>query len=404
MSELLVLAERVKNTILLGESHFREFKTAFEGEPGKKKPRSPKKIAEEIGEALVAFANADGGELVIGVEDDGTITGLPHGESEITFMLNAVTTHVHPDTHLPMINATKLQIDGYMVLFFNVAKGSTEIYQLPDGRCVRRNDKTTRPATFRQLQFERQEIRSREYDRQFVDGAGVNDLDVDFVKSIADAYLHGLSIERYLQQVGLAEYAVNGLRLRMAAVLLFAKDIQRWHLYSQVRILKVAGTQLKSGENYNVISDEIIRGNIFQLLLTAWEQLRPYLAYKTEFGSDARFEQKYIYPEWACRETLINAIAHRDYSVQKGIEVYIFDDRMEVRSPGTLLSTLTIQDLEELQGAHESRNVFIARILRENQYMRELGEGMRRMFRLMEENELKTPQLYSNSMWFSVTL
>ncbi len=77
---------------------------------------------------------------------------------------------------------------------------------------------------------------------------------------------------------------------------------------------------------------------------------------------------------------------------------------MVIKSPGPLLSTLTIKDLNELDGAHESRNVLIATVLRENKYMRELGEGLKRIFQLMEQSELDKPELFSNSTWFSVTL
>lgn len=404
MSDILLLQDRVKNTIQLGESHFREFKSALEGPPGGKRPRVVREICKDIAEALVAFANADGGELLVGVEDDGAITGVPHAEAEIALMLNAVQTHILAQTALPLLSATKLALDGQSVLFFSVSKGASEIYQLADGRCVRRKDRSTMPVAVKEIQFDRQEIRSREYDRQFVDGAVVSDLDLSLVQSLADKYLRGLSVERYLQQIGLAEYAATGIRLRMAALLLFAKDIQRWHPRSQIRILKVNGTQLKSGERYNVTSDEDVRGNIFELLTDSWERLRPFLASGTEFNSEARFEQKYVYPEWASREALVNAIAHRDYGIQNGVEVYIFDDRMEIRSPGAILSTLTIEGLEELQGAHESRNVLIAKVLRENQYIRELGEGMKRIFGLMEDYDLARPALYSNATWFSVTL
>ncbi|MBM4421979.1 MAG: hypothetical protein FJ030_01140 [Chloroflexi bacterium] len=404
MSEILLLQERVKNTIQLGESHIREFKSAWEGAPENKKPRPVKEICRDIAEALVSFANADGGELIVGVEDDGTITGVPHDGQALNQMLFAYQTYVHSENQLPLSIATKLECENQTLVFFSVLKGTTEIYQLSDGRCVRRKDKVSIPVAIKQIVFERQETRSRECDRQFVDGATVNDLDVALIQSIADNHLRGLSVERYLQQTGLAEYSSGGLRLRMAALLLFAKDIQRWHPRCQVRILKVVGTQLKSGENYNVKSDQIVRGNIFDLIPNAWEQLRPFLADKTEFGTDAKFEQKYLYPEGASREALINALAHRDYSVQNGIEVFIFDDRMEIKSPGALLSTLTIEDLQGLQGAHESRNAFVAKVLSENKYMRELGEGIKRMFELMEQSELDKPVLYSNSTSFSVTL
>ncbi|MDX2078922.1 MAG: ATP-binding protein [bacterium] len=403
MTDILSLQERVQNTIRLGESHFREFKTASEGKPENKKPRLVTHICRDIGEALVAFSNADGGELLIGVEDDGQITGIPHNNDDITIMLNAPNTHIFKSQQLPLIFSTQVIIDGKIILFFQVEKGISTIYQLPDGRCVRRKDKATMPADFREIQLERQEQRSREYDRQFVDGATVSDLDITLIQQLANEYFMGLSAERYLQQAGLAEYAVNGLRLRRATVLLFAKDIGRWNPHSHVRILRVNGTELKTGERYNVLSDEFVQGNIFKLIEDAWSRLRVYLTSKTEFGADAKFEQKFLYPEGACFEALINAIAHRDYSTHNGIEIYIYDDRMEVRNPGALLSTITIQDLKELRGAHESRNVLIAKILRENKYMRELGEGVRRMFDLMND-EMTVPEFHSNGSSFWVIL
>lgn len=402
--DVLQLKDRVRNAILVGESDFREFKSAVEGKPGEKKKRLVKKICEDIGEVLVAFSNTDGGELIIGVEDDTTITGVPHTNEEIEQMLDAVRTHVLDHQPLPIVYALKIQIDDKTILFFQVEKGTSEVYQLPDGRVVIRKDKRTIPANVRRLQFSRQEIISREYDRQFADGAIVSDLDLALIQSLADNYLRGLTAEKYLQQFGLAEYAINGLRLRQAAVLLFAKDVQKWHSRSQVRFLKVSGTTLESGEKYNVVSDETVTGNIFELIVKAWEALRPYLAYKTVFGIDGRFEQKYTYPEDACREALLNAIAHRDYANHNSVEVYIYDDRIEIKSPGALLSTLTIHDLEELDNRHESRNANITRVLKVNKFMRELGEGMKRIFTLMQDNDLQKPKLYSNTNWFTITL
>ena len=403
MDDILLLADKVRNTLILGESHFREFKSAVEGRPGNKKPRLTKSICADIGEALVSFSNADGGAVLIGVEDDGTITGIPHKEEEIQTMLHAINSHVYKDQQLPLNNASKLVLEDKIILYFSVNKGTTMIYQLPDGRCVRRKDRSTMPASIDQIQFERQEIKAREYDSQFVDGAIVTDLDLRLLQGIADQYIKGLSIERYLQQIGLAEYAQNGLRLKKAALLLFATDIDRWHPRSQVRILKVKGNKLEAGEKYNVISDDIVKGNIFKLILKSWEHLRSYLAYKTEFGTNSKFEQKYIFPEDAVREVILNAIAHRDYSIANAIEIYIFNDRMEIKSPGALLSTLTIKNLYELEGSHESRNPLIASVLRENKLMREIGEGMKRIFSLMQEQKLEKPELYSNGLWFRVT-
>src|ERR1044072_2888805 len=96
-TEFINLEERALTSISLGESHFREFKSALQGPPGKKTARDAKSICQDIGEALVAFANADGGELLIGVEDNGEITGLETASpSYFALMENAPNSHVHP--------------------------------------------------------------------------------------------------------------------------------------------------------------------------------------------------------------------------------------------------------------------------------------------------------------------
>ncbi len=74
--ELLRLKERIEIATELGESHFREFKSGFQGPEANKTKRPIKEICQDISKTLVAFANADGGELLVGVEDDGTLTGL----------------------------------------------------------------------------------------------------------------------------------------------------------------------------------------------------------------------------------------------------------------------------------------------------------------------------------------
>ena len=179
---------------------------------------------------------------------------------------------------------------------------------------------------------------------------------------------------------------------------------QRWHPRLQLRIITVSGTELRTGAEYNAKSDQTVTGNILELVEKGWEALRPQLV-QARLDKDARFGSTIMYPELACREALVNAIAHRDYSEEgRGIEIYVFDDRMEVRNPGKLLSSIKVEDLVRLKGVHHSRNAITARVLREFGYMRELGEGMRRMFALMKSSELKPPDLSNESDSFSVTL
>lgn len=402
--DALKLIERIQQTIELGESQFREFKSALEGAPNAKTPRQWRSIATDIAETLVAFANAEGGELLVGVEDDGTITGIEqHKEEIVENLLSAPKSRVHPDTPLVGFIARRVTLSDKGILYFAVDKNTERLHQTSDGKCLQRKDRENHPVSAVNVQFERQEQTSREYDRQFVNGANVGDLDLDVVTRVAD-HITKMSPEKCLQYLGLAEYKTNILFLRRAALLLFAKDVSRWHPRCQVRIARIRGTELKTGRDYNVASDEIVTGNILQLVTSAWEKLRPHLV-ETKMASDALFKERIMYPQDACSEALINAITHRDYSLEgQNIEILIFDDRMEVHSPGGLLTTIKIDDLVKLKGNHESRNAFIARVLREIGYVREMGEGMRRIFRLMRDADLVAPELYAESNRFIITL
>ncbi len=202
----------------------------------------------------------------------------------------------------------------------------------------------------------------------------------------------------------LAQFGPEGLVLRRAALLLFARDVIKWHPRCAIRILRVTGSSIGTGKDYNVSEDDMINGNIVTLLENSWDALRPHLA-RTKFQANALFRESIIYPEEACREALINAVAHRDYSIEgKPIEILIYDDRMEVKSPGRLLSSILIKDLKELKGAHQSRNVFIARVLRELGYMREMGEGIRRIYSSVRSFELVDPEIHADQASFMVAL
>ena len=290
------------------------------------------------------------------------------------------------------------------MLYFQTPKSSNTIHLTSDGLCLQRKDRETVPIPPQQIIFERKEIASREYDRQFIETASISDLDLDLINDVANSISRGLSAEKCLQHLSLADYTPSGLKIKRGALLLFAKDVGKWHPRCQVRFIKVAGLEIKSGDEYNAAEGGIVNVNIISLISETWEKLRPFLV-QTKLSSGAVFETKIMYPELACQEAIINAIAHRDYSAEgRGIEVFIFDDRLEIKSPGMLLSTISLDDIRNEKGVHESRNALIARILREKGFMRELGEGMMRIFSLFKKNELAMPDLFSENDNFIIKL
>jgi ATP-dependent DNA helicase RecG len=402
--ELLRLQERLQIALELGESHYREFKSGLQGPPDRKVNRDTKDVCEDIARTLVAFANADGGELLVGIEDSGVVSGLNYSDDKLTQLLDAPKNNVHKNTPLPSYKSKITEIEGKKILYFSIPKGNEFVYLTSDGRCIQRKDLESVPISAEEILFTREETLSREYDRQFIDNADIGDIDIELITQITNQLSIRISPEKFLQHIDLAEFDGTKLKLKRAALLLFAKKPNRWHPRLQVRVIKVADTILKSGEEFNVVFDEEITDNIVKLIESSWDLIRPHLT-ETRFSKQALFKTQIIYPELACREALINAIAHRDYSIEgRGIEVYVFNDRLEIQSPGELLSAIKVADLESLKGVHQSRNSNVAKALREIGYMRELGEGIRRIVDLMKNNDLEAPHFESKNKSFKVIL
>jgi len=196
-----------------------------------------------------------------------------------------------------------------------VSKGADYVYLTSKGLCLQRKDKESVPISSENISFSRTEIISREYDRTFVDVANTSDLQIPLIDEVSKHISKGMSAEKCLQHLELAEFDGSRLRLRKAALLLFAKNPNKWHPRLQVRLLKIEGTEMKSGEEFNVVKDQEVTANIITLIESSWELLLPYLT-ETRFSKDAIFRTQIIYPELACREALINAISHRDYSME----------------------------------------------------------------------------------------
>lgn len=404
MENILRLTERVEIAIEIGESYYREFKSAYEGPPSNKTPRDISEIKYDIAKTLVAFANADGGELFVGVEDNHSVTGLPHNQDKINGILNSPKDCILKETPVPIKQASIVDYKGEKVLYFSVSKGSDFVHLTSKGECFQRKDRESVPTASEKIVFQREEKISREYDREFVDIAKITDLDHELIDQVAHQISKLISPEKLLQYLDLAEFDGTSLKLRRASLLLFAKRSSKWHPRLQVRILKVNGTEEKTGADFNVTEVGEANGNIFQLIESSWDLLRPHLT-DTRFSQDALFKNQIMYPELACREALVNAITHRDYSNEgRGIEVKIFDDRLIIKNPGELLSSITIEDLKSLTGVHQSRNTYIARVLREAGHIRELGEGIRRIHDLLRSNDMVEPVIGSENKTYSITL
>jgi ATP-dependent DNA helicase RecG len=335
------------------------------------------------------MANADGGTLALGIENDGTPSGVDYPQDRLGVILRATERNVRPaiKTHYQWTD-----LDETKVLIFEV-DWSPEVHQLSDGRYLLRVGDQNLPFPASDIAAMKEGKRRKVIEAKFVAEASFEDLDRDLFDQIRQKTGFEFSNEELLQHYRLAEPRNGRLVLSLAALLLFAKDPLRWQPACYVDFVKWQGTERRFGTELNVIKRARIEAPLLTLIEQTFNTIWPHIRERQQLV-DLFFKERFEYPTFAWQEAVINAVAHRDYALEgTPIEIWIFDDRMELRSPGVLVEPVTVERLQRRERIHASRNPRLVRVLTDMGYMRELGEGVPRMFEVMEREGLKPPEL-----------
>lgn len=371
------------------EGQFLERKSCYDRSNSKVRRRNIREVAKDIAETLSAMANADGGTLAIGLEDDGTPTGVDYPEDRLKVLLNAAKARVTPP-----LNAQHrwINIENVQILVFEV-DWSPEVHQLTDGRYLLRVNDSNLPFSAEDIRALKESRQKRLIESRPILDASIRDLDPELLEEIRTrSNLNHYDDQEVLQHYRLIESRNGRSIISLAAVLLFARDPLRWHSYSYIDFVKWEGTERKFGRELNIVKRERIEGPLPILIKKTFETIKPHIRERQKLV-DLFFEERFEYPPFAWQEAIINAIAHRDYGLEgTPIEIWIFENRMEIRSPGQLVSPVTIERLKRRERIHASRNPRIVRVLTDWGFMRELGEGIPRMFEVMEKEGLKPPE------------
>lgn len=190
----------------------------------------------------------------------------------------------------------------------------------------------------------------------------------------------------------------------MAALLLFAREPTRWHPRCGIDFVKYEGTERGYGRSLKVVRRVRVDQPLLTLVDEAVGRIREHIRERMVMH-DLFFRERLEYPSLAWQEALVNAVGHRDYAITGAeIECWMFDDRLEVRSPGTLPAPVSLDHLNRQERVHFSRNPLLVRVLSDLGYMREIGEGVPRMFQEMEHNALRPPEFSTEGFYFTVTL
>lgn len=346
---------------------------------------NPTKIANE----LIGMLNADGGVLAFGVSNEGEIQDIKILGEKLSDYRNLTTDLIQPHGN---IKIEEIEIDGKLIFLYHTDQDVERIYKRKD------NEQIFLRIDDRNKQLDRDAVRNLEYDKQirkFEDEIepDFNFDDIDY--QLLNGYKQKLNFEGepldLLVKRHLAIKKNEQIIIKKSGVLLFAKEPEKYITSASLRYVRYEGIDTKSGAEHNVVKDIRFEYNIPGMINNVKkflkDTLKDYFFLDIETG---RFNKVPEYPEEAWLEGVVNALCHRSYNVQ-GNTIYIkhFDDRLEISNSGPLPAQVNVDNIKT---ERYSRNPRIARVLEDMGFVRQLNEGVLRIYQSMEKSMLSTPE------------
>lgn len=354
--------------------------------------KSARKKPQELLKHLIAFANADGGQLVIGIEDEkqgNIITGFKDGQAYPVEDFKKIDREMREtplDLSFEEIPVVNYKGENDLILVISVELSSNRVIAASNDEVYLRQGDESVKLSYEQRTHLAYDKGQRFFEDEVIPDATLEDIDTRLVQDFKNCFdISERSIEEILKA---RRFLVNG-KLTKAAILLFGKYPSGFFPQARVRFQRFDGTDMGTGSHFNVIKEVTFDDALPSLIVKARDFIRTQLREFQYLDDNGQFQILPEYPEFAWFEGLVNAVTHRDYSVYGDhIRVLMFDDRLEIHSPGKLPNIVTVENIK-----HErfSRNPRIARTLTEFGWVREMNEGVKRIYSEMESAFLHEP-------------
>jgi ATP-dependent DNA helicase RecG len=338
----------------------------------------------DLANTLIGFANADGGIVVVGLSDrevEGTNGNLERRNAQFQANVDFCAPPVRAKPEL--VRCIDREGQPNELLVFQVEPGDTVHANQKDEVFLRVGDEN------RRLNFhQRQELLYDKGQSSYevgLSGASLGAVDGDLLEDYAIA-VGAHDRRRLLHARGLAVEE----ELTIAGCLLFAEAPQASLPEAYIRVLRYRGHERGSGARQQLVDDIRLEGPIPKQLMSARTEVKRLQPTRRALGEGGAFEDVPLVPEDAWLEGLVNAAVHRSYSMAGDhIRVEVFDDRIEISSPGRFPGLVDLS--KPLQATRFARNPRIARVCSDLSLGQELGEGIRRMFEEMRHAGLTDP-------------
>ena len=262
--------------------------------------KSIKIAAKDLATIVVAFANADGGTIAIGIADDGELEGIDKHQEHVNELLRVPFDFCQPTVKVSVERLPFSHDNGESdhILLMNVQQSRKVHANQKDEVFYRVGDKSKKLTFDERLQllYDKGEM---VYESKSVFGASLDDLDLQLVQSYCDLIGYTKSPLEYLAQNDkLIVKEGNGYKISSAAILLFGRKPQDFFPRAQVRFIKYQGTEALTGAQMNVMKDVVFDGTILDMVNKSIAFVGTQIREHTYLGKDARFVTKAEYPEF----------------------------------------------------------------------------------------------------------
>lgn len=370
----------------------------------------PKALAEYL--SMWSNTQPHGGLIIVGVDNDGTISGCKNLATSHKNNLENLT-HLCPDARwackeVPILNSKKR---NDFIIVFRVSYRPDKLVETSSGEAfIREGDKKLRvnETLKRELRISKGEIH---YELERVILKYPDEFDLTEISKFCRAFYVNRRYRSDKRQDELLELAKLGRRVghefqpNLACALLFARDPRDVIPGARIRVIRYEGMHEQFGEEMNSVFSTFVDGNISRILFEAKSIVTSQLRSFQRFNTSGRILNKPEYPEEAWFEALVNAVAHRSYNLKtQNIFVKIFDDRFVVESPGGFVPPTTASTVYD---AHNPRNPYLMEAMMHLELTFCGFEGTRRMRSAMEKAKLPEPrfkQIEAHSHQVHVTL
>ncbi|WP_431916726.1 ATP-binding protein [Micromonospora wenchangensis] len=351
--------------------------------------RKSSRIApKDLGPALVAFANAEGGTIIIGLHN-GVVEGFSNSPKKLSDFRQAPFDFTSPPVRSKFFEVDCINAKGNSdkLLIVRVDPGE-RVHELMNGDCFLRVGDESRKLNFAQRQELEYDRGQSQYDALPVGKIPIKDLD----KGLVSDFLASVGAKGSTEQVFRARSLLTSKgELTTAGYLLFGEHPQDEFPQAHVRVLRFLDVKRGTGARLGLEegADVRIEGPIPRAINEAQELINSLMPRRRALGTSGKFEPRPIVPRDAWLEGLVNAVVHRSYSLSDHIRVEIYPNRIQIESPGRFPGLANPQ--EPLKISRFARNPRIARVCADLMIGQELGEGIRRIFEEMRRTGLTDP-------------